>query len=69
MFAGTLERLQGAPEVQAVEGGCSGAAEVMEVVALSALRRSPGHPGGLALSPGQGRLPASLPRRGPPAGG
>lgn len=53
MSAETLARLQRSSEVQAVEGGCSGATEGMEVLAPSALLGSSGHSGSLALSPSQ----------------
>lgn len=58
--ADTLARLQGAPEVQAVEGGCSGAAEGVEVMALPALHSSCGYSDGLALSSSQTSLLASI---------
>lgn len=57
MSAETLARLQGASEVQALEGGHSGAAEGME--APSALHSSFGHSGSLALSSIQRSLLAS----------
>lgn len=60
MSADELARLQGASEVQAVEGGSCGAAEGLEVMAVPALHRRPGDPDGLALSSGQRRLSASV---------
>ncbi len=60
MSAGTLARLQGASEVQAVEGRCSGAAEGMEVMALPALHCSSGYSDGLALSSSKRILLASV---------
>lgn len=44
-----------------MEGSCSGAAEGLEISPASPpLLRSSGHPGRLALSPGQKSLPASV---------
>ena len=60
MFAGSLARLQGASQVQAVEAGCSGAAESMEILAPSPVLSSSGHSDRLALSSSQRGLPASL---------
>lgn len=60
MSADTLARVQGASEVQAVEGSCSGAAEGMEVMAVPALHGSFGYSDGLALSSSQRSLPASV---------
>lgn len=68
MSAGTLARLQGASEVQAVEGGCSGAAEGMEVMALPAMHSSSGYSDGLALSSSQRSLLASVRRCGTTTG-
>lgn len=68
MPADTLERLQGASEVQAVEGGRAGAAEGVEVMAASALHGHSGHSDSLALSSGQTSLPASVRRCGATAG-
>lgn len=60
MSAGSLARLQGASEVQTVEGSCSGAAKGMEDVAVPALHSSSGYPDGLALSSSPRNLPASV---------
>ena len=58
--ADALERLQGAAEVQAVEGRCSGAAAGLEAVAPPVLLSGSGHSDGLALSSSQRSLPASV---------
>lgn len=60
MSAGALARIQGASEVQAVEGGCCGAAEGMEAVAVPALHGRVGYSDSLALSSSQRSLLASL---------
>lgn len=60
MSADTLARLQGAPEVQAVEGRCSGAPEGMEVMAVPAVHSGSGYSDGLALSSSQRSLLASV---------
>lgn len=60
MLADTLARLQGASKVQAVEGGCFGATEGLEALAVSALHSSSGHTNSLALSPSQGCLFTSV---------
>lgn len=54
----TLAGVQGAPEVQIVEGGCPGAPERMEAMALSALHGGTGYSVCLALPSGQRGLPA-----------
>lgn len=68
MSADALARLQRASEVQAVEGGCSGAAEGVEVMALPALHGGSGYSDGLALSSSQRSLLASVCRRGATTG-
>lgn len=60
MSADTLAGLQGTSEVQALEGGCSGATEGMEVVALSTLHSSFGYSDSLALSSSQRSLLTSI---------
>lgn len=60
MSADSLARLQGASAVQAVEGGCCGAAEGMEIMALPALLSSFSYSDSLALSSSQRGLPASV---------
>lgn len=60
MSTDTLARLQGTSEVQAVQGGCSGATEGMEVVAVSPLHGSFGYSGSLALSSSQRSLLTSV---------
>lgn len=60
MSADTLERLQGASEVQAVERSCTGSTEGLEDLDLSAHLCSCGYSDGVALPSGQGILPAPV---------
>lgn len=59
MPAEPLATLQGAAAVQAVEGSCRGATEVMEVDPGPPSHSRCGHPGSLALLPLQASLPAA----------